>query len=289
VSFLTKLFVVLLVVLSLLFTAATVVFVNRVGDFKTVAQQTENTLRAEKLRAEQLEREATVAKQAAVDQMNQLTTTNSQLNQQLTAAQADGAKKDAGVADLRNQLALQTLALTQSTEAAKASETQRTTLLAQLTDLRKSADELLRRNVDLNQTLAETQNRLDVTTREWRNVQEQLAEAQQQAGKLTAALKDAGVRPEQAVAAAGTRAGAPAINGVINAVRSIAGIQYATISVGSADQVAKGMRFSVIDRQSGSFLGYLTVDSVEPNEATGRLQGPRIGEVKRGNEVRTQL
>ena len=35
--------------------------------------------------------------------------------------------------------------------------------------------------------------------------------------------------------------------------------------------------------------GYLTVDRVEDREATGRLEGPRIDDMKPGNEVRTQL
>ncbi len=52
---------------------------------------------------------------------------------------------------------------------------------------------------------------------------------------------------------------------------------------------ATGMRFNVIDPQRGDFLGYLTVDRVEDREATGRLQGPRLGEIRAGNEVRTQL
>jgi len=69
----------------------------------------------------------------------------------------------------------------------------------------------------------------------------------------------------------------------------IGGVTYATISVGSADDVVKGMRFAVIDRDRGVFLGYLTVESVEPNESTGRLEGPNVAEMKAGNEVRTQL
>jgi hypothetical protein len=35
-------------------------------------------------------------------------------------------------------------------------------------------------------------------------------------------------------------------------------------------------------------MGILTVDSVEYNESTGQLQGPKIGEIRPGIEVRTQ-
>ena len=59
----------------------------------------------------------------------------------------------------------------------------------------------------------------------------------------------------------------------------------------SADQVAPGMEFKVINNKTGDYLGAVVVDSVEPNEATGRLSGPRISEIKPDPniEVRTQL
>jgi hypothetical protein len=92
------------------------------------------------------------------------------------------------------------------------------------------------------------------------------------------------------MAAAGIRGpAAPAINGVIRAVKPIGGIPYATISVGSADGVAKGMEFKVVNRGTGDFLGILTVDSVDLNESTGRLSGPRTNDIRSGAEVKTQL
>jgi hypothetical protein len=81
---------------------------------------------------------------------------------------------------------------------------------------------------------------------------------------------------------------APPINGVVRNRRTIAGQEYATISVGSADDVAKGMQFKVVDRNTGDFLGTLTVEAVEPNEASGRLTGPKIADIRPGVEVRTQ-
>jgi hypothetical protein len=49
------------------------------------------------------------------------------------------------------------------------------------------------------------------------------------------------------------------------------------------------MEFKILDRQGGNFLGTLVVDSVEPNEATGRLEGPKVAEIRPGVEARTQL
>ena len=69
---------------------------------------------------------------------------------------------------------------------------------------------------------------------------------------------------------------------------NISNIPYATISVGTADRVAKGMTFTLIDSQ-GNFLGYLIVDTVDTNESAGRLTGPRVADVKPGTDARTQL
>ena len=64
---------------------------------------------------------------------------------------------------------------------------------------------------------------------------------------------------------------------------------YRTISVGSTDSVTKGMEFKVIDIRNQQFLGTLRIELVEANEATGRLQGPRVQDVHAGAEVTTQL
>src|SRR5205823_6236212 len=43
--------------------------------------------------------------------------------------------------------------------------------------------------------------------------------------------------------------------------------------------------------RNGGFLGKLTIDTVELNEATGRISGPadKVGNVRQGVEVKTQL
>jgi hypothetical protein len=134
-------------------------------------------------------------------------------------------------------------------------------------------------------------NRLEVTERERRNATEQLEEMRGQNTKLGSALQDAGKNPREILASNRIPAGggtAPRINGVVREVRTVAGLPYATISVGSADSVTKGMIFNVVER-NGNFLGKITIVSVELNEATGRLSGPKVDQVRQGVEVKTQL
>jgi hypothetical protein len=117
---------------------------------------------------------------------------------------------------------------------------------------------------------------------------EQLTQMKGENQRMSAIINSAHLSPEQQQALV-NRSGQPSIKGVVRDVRRIAGNQYATINVGSADDVTRGMEFKVVDRQTGDFLGTLTVDTVEPNESTGRLSGPKVAAIRPGVEVRTQL
>ena len=58
-------------------------------------------------------------------------------------------------------------------------------------------------------------------------------------------------------------------------------------SAAGAPNVVKGMKFHVVN--NSEFLGYLIIQSTEPNEATGVLDGPGVERVHTGDPVKTQL
>jgi hypothetical protein len=285
---LTKLFVVLHVVLSLMLTAGLIVFVNRTENFSQTLAAKNTALAQANMRAESATTDATFARESSE---KAVTTLNGQVQasqaklveaQQLLAGAGARLAKDASEAALASA---QTAGLT---DALKASEDQKTRQADALAQGRTDLDSLTKKNSDLNLAVSDLTNKLEVALRERSNYSEQLAEQKSQVENLTAIVKDLGGNPNTV---GGTRAnlGAVAINGVIREVKPINGIPYATISVGSADNVQKGMQFNVIDRERGIFLGQLTIDSVEPTTATGRLDGPRINDVHTGTEVKTQL
>lgn len=271
---LTKLFVVLLVVLSLLMTAGTVVYVTRenveldnlaaartdLAAAKDAAAQNASALQAAQTNLASLQ-----------ERMNQQTAANAQalaaaqqqindLNVQLAKATANNATQE-----------LQIARLTEGLQASQGMSSQLTTTVAQL---RQTNDELVKRATEDSSAISDLTNRLEVTEAERRNLAEQLAQLKQQGVAGTASARQGPVA-------------APDIQGVVRDRRNIGGIEYATISVGRADNVAPGMEFKVIGRQ-GDFLGTLVVDAVEANEASGRLKGPKIDEIDTGTEVRTQ-
>ncbi|MCC6424561.1 MAG: hypothetical protein IT447_13890 [Phycisphaerales bacterium] len=287
-SALTKLFVVLLVVCSMLLTASVVVFVNKVENFAQTNKQLDAQLSEARRLKEQAQADLSASNVRAEEAIAQASRQIGDKNTQINALQQKVAEQGVQVADLSSKVQLQALALTQATEGQKAAQDMAGRLHDQTGTLRTTLDQLTKNNSDLNATVSDLTNKLEVTTRDLRFTREQLTEAQNKSEKLAAKVRDLGGNPSQ-LASAGTKAGAPAINGVVRDVRTIEGVPYATISVGSSDNVTKGMQFNVIDRDHGVFLGILTVDTVEPNESLGRLEGPRTGDIRTGSEVRTQL
>lgn len=282
---LTKLFVVLLVILSLLTTAATVVFVSQTEDHKAASSLLQKQLDAAKLELSEAQQQAASASAQVQEATRNAQQQVEQMRQAQNQIQTKMNELSGEVANKVSQLALQSADLTRVTEALKSAQDANGKQAEQITSLRQTNDDRMRQNVELNTAVTDLTDKYQVTERERKYLAEQVAELKGQADKLGKALQDAGIRtPILASSAA-----APAINGVIRARRNIAGVEYASISVGANDNVTKGMEFKIVDRAAGNFLGILTVESVEPTEATGRISGPRIKDVKPGVEVRTQL
>jgi hypothetical protein len=290
---LTKLFVGLLVVLSLLLTAATVTFVNTLDNQKLRADQARQQFENEKARSDAAlaqaqsdaaqKDEAVRMAQAQVEQLKQAAISSNQLI----------ADRDTQLAKANSINAIQAADVTRLSEALKASEDTKSKLQEQVAGLRTAHDQELQQAAQSSQQISDLTNRLEVTERERRYATEQLEEARGQSAKLSSAVQEMGRNPRDILASMGTGPGAVSsaaqrINGVVRDVRTIANLPYATISVGSADGVSKGMVFNVVDRQ-GSFLGKVTIDTVELNEATGRITGPKLDQVVKGVEVKTQL
>lgn len=284
---LTKLFVVLLVILSLLTTAATVVYVNKEDFNSETLKQTQAQLAAAQETARRAEDQARVAQENATAIQQQANAQAAVANNALAQADSKVATLNVELAKAASQGAAQQLDVSRLTEALNASQQTSGRQQEEVVRLRTNTDQLVRQSSELNSSVSDLTNKLEVTERERRNLAEQLTQESADLDKANRALAAAGVRPEQMQPLV-NRAG-PAINGVIRDVRTIAGVQYATISIGSADGVQRGMEFKVLDRASGNFLGTLVVDTTDPNESTGRLAGPNVAAIRPGVEVRTQL
>jgi hypothetical protein len=290
VSFLTKLFVVLLVVLSMLLTAGLIVFVQKTENVNReyVQLQGQYADRERELRAGKAQVAAlTTEKQQQTIQIYNLNTATQSAQ---TNADRILADKDVQIQRLnedKGSLALQNTALA---SALKASEDQKAQQRDELAALRKTADDLTRKNADANVGISALTSLQEATERDRRFALERNVQLQMDLSTARDQLQRAGISLTEKRPVGPT---ALTINGVVRTTKTIGGILYATISIGSSDSVAKGMQFNVLNRDQGQWLGTLTVDSVEPNEATGRLdlKSPEFASQIKPNrtEVRTQF
>ncbi len=286
---LTKTFVALHVLVSAMLVAGVIVFVNKQENFSASA----TAAQAAQLRAERSQAAELAAHNSAVEtykgNITSLTATIDNLKQQLAAAQQKTNEQAGAIADASSKATLQLAENAKLAEGMKASQDAQSKLNDAVAQLRQTLDTRVTEASQLNAAISDLTNKLDVSERERRFVVEQLAEARANAERLTTQAKAAGVEIGTPAAEADARRVGPPINGVVREVDTIHGSLFATISVGSADSVAPGMQFNVVERGTGRFLGLLTVTAVEANESTGRIAGPGVASIAPGAEVKTQL
>ena len=287
-SALTKVFVVLLVILSIIETAGMVVWVNRQPAFAKETTRLHQQLLEANAKAGQatIDRDSAVAQGNAMQaQMQNLLNLSRQENDQLRGTVNT---RDTDMVRLQGSLDQATSAQKSATDALAVAQSTLGSQSTQIADLRKNMLDLQNRNAELSLANNDMTNKYDITNHQWRDAQEQIAQLQNDNKTLRGTIQKAGI----------SEANPPLINaeplvrvsGVVQSKQDINGVQMATISVGSADQVTRGMQFRILDPNSRDpFLGYLVVDRVEPNQAIGHLFGPRVNQVHPGVEVRTQL
>ena len=286
-SALTKTFVVLHVILSMILVSALVVFVNRTEDFRSLNKAATDKYNAAKTDASLAEAETASVKAAMQQQLNSKDAALATQREAIAADQTNIGGLNGQIADLTSKVTMATSAQTSLTAALQVAQQQNATLETNYATVRKQQDDLQKQYTESSLHISDLQNKLDVTEKQRRYLAEQVTQLTSQNNeqadiihKNLPAIEDRQgeiVNPTPMIA----------LDGVVRDKTVIAGVPYATISIGSADQVQKNMQFKVIDHDK--FLGFLTVDTVEPHEATGRLEGPHVDDIKSGVEVKTQL
>lgn len=289
-SALTKVFIVLLVVMSLLLSAGLIVFVNHQEPFKAENEGLQKDIAAAKQKM--ANSDAELAKVKARDQLIM-----NDKDQQILALRSDVQTLQGTISGQQTQLAEKDQNIATLTGTVNANAQALQVAQAQIAQgaknydaLRAQDDKLRKDNVDLGLELDQSKNTVDVMTKRYHVANEQVVQLEQQLTQAQDVINKYNLSP-----AGANRQGAinntPAvdINGYVQGTQVINDVKYATISLGSADQVARGMQFKVIDPTHNQFLGYVTIDTVEPHAATGHLSGPAVAQIRRGTEVRTHL
>ena len=285
-SVMTKLFVVLLIICSLLLTAATVVFVNRTEDFHKAANASEERALRFQRDKEAAQRDADAAKTRETEA---IATSNAKVADLLARIQTmtqDLAAKDAAANDLNAKLAVAQASISDQAGGLKTMGQNVADVTARNQTLVAESDKLRVNNAELVGANTDYSKRLEEAERERRFLNEQLNQAKSDLAKATGVLQDKGIALNQP-----RRAGPslPDLKGRVRNVKSDDGRTYATISLGSQQKVEKGMEFSVVDDKEGVFLAKFIVDSVDPDSSFGRLEGPRVQNVRPENLVLSRL
>ena len=283
-SALTKIFVVLLVVLSLLLAAASVTYLNTLPNYQSQL----DTLRAANATAQANATNAASASQAELAALNErIASITAQLSAASTDAarlRADLAQTEAEKADLQSQLAQANTTQSTMAQAVQANTALVDELRNQVNSLRDQYQQTLTQFTEASRQLATTSNDNQRLLQQVRLLQEQQTELQSRAQDLEGAITQLGGDPGNLTT---SDIAPPPINGVVLRVDTIGGQPYAMISVGSEDDVKPGMRFKVVD--NNEFLGYLTVEQVDDTQSIGQLSGPSVGRIGPNSQVRTQI
>lgn len=284
-SALTKIAVVLLVVTSLLLSAGVVVFVNKVEDFRRSDEARSAELSKEKSLHNDTKAILAAAQDSATAVDSQLKGQIAQLGSTISERQKEIAGLQQQIATLTGQLTTEKANMAVATQTQAGLQQQLAGMQTQVAELRGIRDKLVEERHKLNVDLTDALSKLEATERARQRAAENAGRAGAELNDLQRKLEGAGI----ALNAIPKRIaeGTPSLEGVVNSVFVAGGKPWASISIGSKDNVTKDMKFNVVS--DNEFLGYLIIQSTEPNEAIGVLDGPKVEKVRTGNQVKTQL
>ncbi len=267
-SAITKILVVVLVVFCVAFSMASISLIAQQDNWKSLAEdyRREAQISAANQRSLAAAHSAELAgirdqARARLDRIDELEQTVQEQAQSLarhegTIAQltADRRSADALAQRLTNELGI-------AQESRKRIDEQRG-------QLEGRNIELERRNIDLNERVNELSSQAAVFVQQQRQQAQQiniLQDENQNLSQQTGIAPSAPFEPSLTGVAPRQAMSTPRINGRVVAVDG----DHVTISVGSTDNVGKGMVFVVY--RGGQYVGDVEISDVEPNLSAGRL------------------
>jgi hypothetical protein len=283
-STLTKVFVILLVVFSLTFTAMTVSIVAQVPDWKNLAEKYSENARVADTNLRSLiaanAAELATARDVARSQLRQIAELERAIKQAQT--EAAGLKSDlARAASESSSAEAMNRGLLAQLQVAEAA---RNEYRKQRDELEKQDIDLQRRNIDLNDRVAEQTAQIVVLAEQQRQSEQQIhilrEENERLAMQVSGASAGLSMEDPASVAMKGVTPLTPVVDRVIQGqVIDVAG-NLVTVSVGAADGVREGMVFVLY--RADAYVGDVKISLVDPNQAAGRLVrstlGPQIGD-----------
>jgi len=280
-STLTKIFIVLQLVVSLIISVVLVFGVGRIQNYKAdvdaantqrvAAQASYQKAQNDILVAQAQVADATAKATAQVNDLaranNDLTTKNAELASQIGALQARNAQQQNSISQLTSSIDSQNSLL-----AAKDKE---------LSSLRPDNASLLQKNAELNRVNNELSTQQRFAEQAIRKLQEQLASAPTTGG-AAAPAEGNGAQ----VASLSAAPGGAQINGKITQVAQSAGHTIIELPLGDRDGVKVNTRFTIY--RDTAYVGDAVVQNVFPDSSVAQVTTVKPGDsVKQGDLVMT--
>lgn len=283
-STLTKVFTVLLVVLSIVFSVMTISVVAQTNNWRDTALKYETNARIADTNLRN-EIAASAAMEATCrDAVRTHLARNGELESQMQTNNTELAKLRTDIARVeaeKSSAEAMNRGLLAQLESARSGES---AIRKQLADIERRNIELERRNIDLNDRVNEQTAQIAVLDEQKRQYEQQLNVIRGEAEKLSnqgrRSMTNLGTENPAGAALPGVTALTPAGSSTIRGkVVDVSG-NTVTISNGSADGVSRDMEF-VISRND-QYVGDLKISHTEPNRAAGKLvrsrTSPMVGD-----------
>lgn len=290
-SILTRVFVVLLSVLSVALSAFVLATFAQQENWRASAKDWRSAALAAQAKERAASSNAALEQQRSLARRSQDQQTIGDLQARLQTKETESAELERKLAEAQNGLTVEQAQVTSANENSKV-------VLAALnhekefsTKLASRNSELERRNVDLNDRVQDMTTSLTMARSMVRALKQQIE------SMAKGPSADSQIPGGSAIVEANTPTVEPSVGAISSMatpiraeITSIRG-DLASISVGSADGVAPGMRFLVY-RSGGSggkpeYLGTLKVTRVDANQSAGEIELSE-GEIRAGDSVRDE-
>lgn len=283
---LTKTFVVLVTILSVLLVALVVPFVANTQDLRAQVNELEGELSTAQLQARNAQNRLDAMRSQESQRIADLRDENRQLESQIANLEQRVASLQQDLQDARTRN--QQLAGSFDVLSAEASQLTQIneSKTNQLADAREKLVDQQRRVIELTNRTAELESSLDTQTRQVRRFKEQYQQSRDRSAQLEARWAQVPDAAKQQITGEdGPPISTPAepIAGNVTGVdKPSEGVTLVQVDIGENDNVRQNMRFLV--HRGERYLGTLVIDRVDADQAVGRMKLQK-GPVKQGDSV----
>lgn len=275
-NLLGKIFIVLILVMSIIFMTLAMAMYATHKNWREVAENLQSQVRQSRSDYDQL-------KTQYERRENELTSELEASVQQVRKLETERVSQDDRIKVIQDELDLLRAERSEATAAVAATQQNNAVLAKDVADLRQD----IRTNQQLRDqafatTLTATED-LHQTKGQLQTAEQRERQLTQQVAGMTTVMRENGIDP-------GTdpRAVKPRVDGFVSQVKRVAGAQLIEVTIGSDDGLKPGHTVEVF--RDSKYLGRIEILKTSPDKAVGRVDRRFLqGQIQEGDRVATQL